>query len=492
MKILIVDDEMMIKEWLKYTISTLPFEVSLIDTASNGLEALDKVKDQHFDLIFIDITMPKMNGIDLLRNLNEQAVNSMMVVLSSHDEFQFAKEAIRYNIKEYVLKNECSKEKLSEILHSCYEKLQNSRSGSQLTQEFMERVLNNTIASKGLDIVKLNFPRLSGKLFFTAVSELEKELVHSLYEDDVFRIRYEGMIGRVETLYFHLFSIESKENRSHFDYDYSKLLYVHINRKISCGRLCRDPDDILNECRNAWIGYQSLFYSTESFCFGKFQFHDLDTAAVDSLCETAISDIRSYEKEKTLINLYDLNAYFSKYTPSDVDSVVSVYLSIVDTFIVFNNSNSRNITRKLDNSRQLFKNLERFHELSSRVLELIESNIDLVDRSRYSPAVEKALEFIEQNYQDITNVMEISDSVNLSLDYFSRLFKKEVGDTLNSYLVNFRMEKASVILISSNLSVQEVAQRVGIENGSYFSKCFKKKFNTQPIQFRIQTRQSDT
>ena len=67
MKILIVDDEMMIKEWLKYTISTLGFEISLLDTASNGLEALEKAEAEQYDLIFIDITMPKMNGIELLK-----------------------------------------------------------------------------------------------------------------------------------------------------------------------------------------------------------------------------------------------------------------------------------------------------------------------------------------------------------------------------------------------------------------------------------------
>lgn len=218
---------------------------------------------------------------------------------------------------------------------------------------------------------------------------------------------------------------------------------------------------------------------------------DFNTSVVDSLCETTISDIRSYTKEKTLLNFHEINSYFNKEKPTDIDSVINIYLSLLNTFIIFNNTQSSNITKKLNSIRQSINDIESFQKLSSWIIKMIETNIDLVDRSRYSPAVEKALEFIELNYQEIMNVMEIADHVNLSLDYFSRLFKKEVGDTLNSYLINFRLDKASIILISSNLSIQEVAQRVGIENGSYFSKCFKNKFNTQPIQFRIQTKQSE-
>lgn len=492
MKILIVDDEMMIKEWLKYTISTLSFEITLLDTASNGIEALEKVKSEQYDLIFIDITMPKMNGIDLLRSLNEQAIHSMLIVLSSHDEFQFAKEAIKYNIKEYVLKNECSKEKLSEILHSCHEKILNQQIHNNLTQEFMERVLNNTIPLKGIDIIKQCFPKIVGKIFFVAASKIDRDEVHGKYENPHFRLKHEGIISEVNDLSFLLFSIESNDSKSNYNYNYSGFLFEEFNKKVSCGKLCRDTSEILLECRNAWIGYQNLFYNSEDYCSGRNPYMDFDTNEVDSLCETAISDIRSYTKEKTISNLHEINSYFSNKRPTDIDSVINIYLSLLNTFIIFNNTNARNVTKKLNMIRQSINGFGDFNQLSDWIIQMFETNIDLVDRSRYSPAVENALEFIELNFKEITNVMEIAEHVNLSLDYFSRLFKKEVGDTLNSYLINFRLDKASIILISSNLSIQEVAQRVGIENGSYFSKCFKKKFNTQPIQFRIQTKQSET
>ncbi len=490
MKILIVDDEMMIKEWLKHTISSLPFEIDLLETASNGLEALERIKETRFDLIFIDITMPRMNGIELLKKLNDQAVDSMLIVLSSHDEFQFAREAIKYHISEYVLKNECSKEKLTEILHSCHEKSQNNRKNS-LTGEFMERVLKGTPPQTGVDLVRTAFPGISGKLFFISAGKMDTDKIPDKLQGSGFSLEHEGLVGRVEDLAFSLFSIKSRDESSSFNYNYSELLYKSLGTRVFCGKLCRNYEEILPECRSSWTGYQNLFYISENHSSQLCSFRDFDTNTVDSLCETAISDIRSYNKEKTVSDIHEMNSYFSTARPTDVESLINVYLSLVSTFIIFNNSKSRDITRKLDAIRQSVTGIDCFDELSAWIVSMFESNIDLVDRSRYSEAVEKSIEFIEQNYQSIVNVSEIADHVNLSPDYFSRLFRKEVGETLNSYLINFRLEKASIILISSNLSIQEVARKVGIENGSYFSKCFKKKFNTQPIQFRVQTKQSE-
>ncbi len=87
---------------------------------------------------------------------------------------------------------------------------------------------------------------------------------------------------------------------------------------------------------------------------------------------------------------------------------------------------------------------------------------------------------------------EIAEHVNLSLNYFSRVFKNEVGIPISSYLMHFCLDKASVMLKSSDLSIKEFALKVGIENVSYFSRSFKKKFQVQPIIFRVQSKGSGT
>ncbi|MBB6481165.1 response regulator [Spirochaeta isovalerica] len=488
MKILLVDDERMIKEWLEYTISSLPFHISLIDSASNGLEALEKLSQENYDLIFVDMTMPKMNGIEFLKKINQDAIDAMLIVLSSHDDFQFAREALKYNIREYILKNECSREKLSEILYSCQEKISNKQIDSTMTQEFMERVIKDNIPEKGIDIIKKNFARLSGKLFFIAAVKMEKKEIKPGYTSQFFKLKYEGMIGSIEELSFYAFSIEAMGNQHTYNFEYSSYLYEVLGSQVSCGKICRDVDEILSQCRNCWIGFQSLFYSGESHCSGMHRFRKYETAEIDSLCEKTISRIRSFSREQTLQHLREINEYFHTATPTDVESLMNIYLLLLNSYFIYNYAKSKEVINKLNIIRASISGFETFSELSEWALKAIDDKNDLINSNKYSTPVKEAIGFIESNYDKIISVPDIAEYVNMSHDYFSRLFKKEVGETLNSFLINYRLDKASIIILSSDLSIQEVARKVGIENGGYFSKCFKKKFQMQPIQFRIQAK----
>ncbi len=492
MKILIIDDEMMIKEWLKMTISSLSYDITVIDTASNGEEALRCLEQELYDLIFIDVMMPRMNGLEFLKTIYSHDIDAMLVVLSSHDEFKFAKEAIRYNVKDYVLKNECSKEKLEELLGECRQRIDDKGESESKNEELLERALHGNMTAKSMREIAKSFSKIGGRQLFVAVLGNDHLNLIQNYEVDTMRIRLEGLIGSTENHAFYLFSISGGHPESSYNkvkQDFAGLLSEQLKMKVSLSRTCKSPDDILPECRNGWIGYQQLFYSDQLFCSGPTRYRELDTTVVDALCDKTLSTIRSYAKEKTVENLKEINEYFARERPTDVESLITEYLAILSTFIIYNNKSSRNLTEKLEAFRSAIYRFERFSELSDWIIDTVESNAELIQRNSFSESVERALGFIEEHYRDIKSVNEIADQVNLSIDYFSRHFKKEVGVPLNSYLINYRLDKASVILLSSNLSVQEVAKKVGIDNGSYFSKCFKKKFHTQPIRFRIQTKE---
>ena len=198
MKILIVDDEMMTKEWLKLTIASLPFTITQLETASNGEEALSKIADNHFDLIFIDVMMPKMNGLELLKRINELGSEAMLVVLSSHDEFKFAKEAIKYNVTEYVLKNECSREKLTELLHACEESIDNKKSVGNLHEELMHKVIHNNIQNSSIQFIERLFIQAEGEVMCVVVIRGGAEFLPPVYEKQKVVITCQGLIGRTE------------------------------------------------------------------------------------------------------------------------------------------------------------------------------------------------------------------------------------------------------------------------------------------------------
>ena len=102
-KVLIVEDEEMIRKGLRYTFDWLKADCIVIDEAGNGKEGLDKIKKLEPDIVILDITMPIMDGITML----EKSVNDFIystIIISGYDEFEFAKMAIKLGVSEYLLK----------------------------------------------------------------------------------------------------------------------------------------------------------------------------------------------------------------------------------------------------------------------------------------------------------------------------------------------------------------------------------------------------
>lgn len=491
MHILIVDDELMIKEWLCYTIRSLPFEISLLDVVSNGEEALEKIEQNHYDLIFIDILMPRMTGLQLLIELNKRHVDATLIVLSSHDEFNFARQAIKYNVKEYLLKNECSKEKLSEILQECQDQILSD----SMNSEMIKTIHDGDVSEGQVAQLKRQFPKADAMLSVLAVVDAETPLeAFSKNYTLSCEICREGVVCRTENNLFVLFSlagVNHTTNPSSIAYEFSKTLFEVLAKKVSVSKICNDHSSIIRELNGGWIAYQSLFYSEKQYCSGIHKYQHYDEAKVGVLSDRIIGSIRSYSKERTTLALQELTDYFWDIRPTDIDFVKHTYASLLSTFVIYNNKQSQSISEKLEVILSTVYSFDSFPSLVSWAMDTIENDANLIRRSGFSSPVKEALSLIENNFASIGYIKEIADHVNLSLDYFSRVFKKEVGIPISSYLMNYRLDKASVMLKSCDLSIKEVALKVGFENVSYFSRSFKKKFQVQPIVFRVQSKEGE-
>src|SRR5699024_10871916 len=102
-KILIVDDESSEREGISFLIKKYEFPLKIVE-ASNGQEALDYVKEHHVDILFTDIKMPYMDGLELARNVYELYPDMSIIIFSAHDEFDYAKDAIEVRAVDYLLK----------------------------------------------------------------------------------------------------------------------------------------------------------------------------------------------------------------------------------------------------------------------------------------------------------------------------------------------------------------------------------------------------
>ena len=110
-KLMIVDDEKAMCEILAEVISWEELGVKVVGTCKNGLEAYEKARELHPDIVLTDIRMPGMNGIELIEKLTEEGEKTRFILLSAYGEFEYARQAMKYNVRHYLLKP-CSEEQI--------------------------------------------------------------------------------------------------------------------------------------------------------------------------------------------------------------------------------------------------------------------------------------------------------------------------------------------------------------------------------------------
>ena len=104
LKLLIVDDERVPREGMVTLIPWDEYGIKVVDTATDGLDALKKIENEQPDIVLTDIKMPRMDGIELLKTLHEQKPDIDSLIISGYDEFDYAQKAINYGVKGYILK----------------------------------------------------------------------------------------------------------------------------------------------------------------------------------------------------------------------------------------------------------------------------------------------------------------------------------------------------------------------------------------------------
>lgn len=133
MNVLIVDDESFVRRSLSDMLGNANANFSIIGSAENGLEAVQILKEHVVDLVISDIRMPGMDGLELARHIHDCYPDIETVLLTGHQDFTYASQAIRYGVKEYLVKPN-SVENILDIATGVYERLKLKKQERQLTQ----------------------------------------------------------------------------------------------------------------------------------------------------------------------------------------------------------------------------------------------------------------------------------------------------------------------------------------------------------------------
>lgn len=479
--VLIVEDEKMIRQGIRAMIQRSGVPVETIMECSNGQMALDILESQRVDVMFTDIRMPKMDGIELVRNMQRLPHRPLTVVISGYDDFSYAVEMLRHGVREYLLKP-VDREALREVLGKMEEELKQSQEEENHRHRTGLHQLKQVMLAQSMPSEEMNglSARLEGTLLYPEyyVCCLEKGSERAEERAAYFYLETEECgiyVVEAESLSF-LLKNELRDS------------YVGISSCSSgVGRL-RDA------YLEAWQARKRAFCSCSHLCSfedaggdGRETLNSRDELLQDETIHKAVQMIGT-DKIREALRLTELflgKVKRGTYGAQEFEHYMEVL--IADIRKTYRNALEEKELERLLMPYAFGSVEELMEELTGWMLSFHKRVDTRFEDYRNKQKMQEAVSYIRQNYSSDLNMAVVSNHVSMNYSLFSYAFKQYTGQNFVNYLKELRMEEAKRLLSETQLRVVEISQQVGYENEKHFMKIFKSVCGVSPTEYRKNT-----
>lgn len=518
--ILITDDEQIVIDSLSFIIGKNFSEEVRVFTALSGTEAIEIVMKENIDILFIDINMPGLSGLETVSVITKLKPNIVFVILSAFDKFQYAQTAIELGAYKYITKP-VNRNVVIETI----------RGAMQLLQEKQGKLSADMELHKKLDLVS---PMIENDFIYACIFNNEKSIDLSAYLD-YFNLSETPWIfccfefpninsDNQYSTYIKLHELLNKEHRclmSSFmmnriviffpvfaeNPDYSEIqeqikkFYNLMSYNISSG-IRAGVSTIASDKTLLQASYnEALSALNKTDSNGGLIFAGSNKKMESPYAETKAKHNSSHGEFKNQI-LKKLSAGDSSGVKSFLELFTTELFSgelsldkIKNSFfelIVTANNTTREINK--DFSSVTFDNA--FSSLSSlnekKLIKdftqtfLLECTAAIVNvrKTDTNPIIKKVCDYIEENLAQDISLEMAADFAGVSSFYLSKLFKEEKGETYINFVSDKRLEKSCQLLAQTDLSIKEITAEVGYNDQNYYSRIFKTKYGLSPKEYR--------
>lgn len=527
-RVMLVDDEEEVRAAIEKKLDWNSIGFEVVATAENGQEALEKALEFEPDVVMTDIHMPFMNGLDFSRNLKEQLPATKVVIFSGYDEFEYAKEAIKIEAEEYILKpidaeelrgvfsrikqrldDELDKRRNIENLERFYQE-----SFPILRQQFLIALLEGSISKErlaevgnryGLDLSS-NFYcvstfRMSGNsksdsqlsdqesLLAVSLNEIVKERLNGFSE--IHCINY---LDRVVV-------ICGMEKESDYPEFVNQIdLICKFSAKIlgvttyaGIGNLVAAPVNIptaYTEAKDA-VSYRIVIEDSQAIPIKDVEPENLSRTVIsEKQISALVREIKMGENNSVILAIDEImetikNSSVSIHQLELV--IIQIYLEILKLAKSYDADETALNPYNIDVYAQIQK-FTSIEELRNWLIDIAIGVRGIVKRERMDSTkllMENAKNYIQEHYSESDmSIDRICSHLGVSATYFSSLFKKDTGNSFVTYLTNVRMEKALELLNTTDEKTYIIAEKIGYDEPNYFSYVFKKAYGISPSKYR--------
>ena len=437
LKIFLVEDEFVIREGIKNNIDWKANGYEFCGEASDGELAFPIIQKTKPDIVITDIRMPFMDGLELSRLIKKELPLTEIIILSGYEEFEYAKEAIKIGVSQYLCKPISGEELLKEI-NLLADKITEKRKEQEIKEKYIREVEEN---------------------FMEELTRIQNDYIRKMKDllGDYFHVRYFAGIGMPVNRLSELPA--SFESASH------AFAHRYLTRESGIWNY-QDIEQKKHQIDDFNIGSVNAKELDRNKLRDFLKFGDKNE--VIYFVEEYINDLGNNAMKSNMFRQYlVMDTYFCV-----VDFVVDLQFS-KDEIEVFSAD-----SEILQNNENSMKYMER---IISKALELREKSAS----NRYGDIVDEVMKYIEEHYaQEDLSLNILASHVNFSPNHLSMVLSQQTGQTFIKYLTDFRMNKAKELLRCTGKRSSEIGLEVGYKDPHYFSFLFKKTQGMTPTQYR--------
>lgn len=504
MKIAIVDDEVLVRVGIHSLIEWERYGCSILWEADNGTQALEKYQKDRPDLILLDLTMPGISGLEVIRRIRETDEAVTIVVVSCHEEFSMVREALKSGANDYLLKHSLSGESLLNIIKENHLKQGRPEKVQQETQLPEQKAFEHFLKKPEESGMEAAFGKNFEKVLFLTFTALDYE--------------------RIRERYFH--------KRAHF--------FPELIREVAGRILMRFPD-----CRIAWTE-ENRFYAMLG-CeknYREFVLLDLGKRLQESMkkfanvellvgignvCEGEGRFVRGVREAEEALgrHFFEWERKLFVWQPYEVQQRQRQFIAKVEQM-------SGECRQAADGEKEVFsrllgkyeKEMAAFWEVGAeyykRIIQLVLGDIFVLslaeiqwlagaineaatiqevteifvlgyeqNQEEFAIRVEsdnylvkQAITYMTEHYQEQITLGALAEYLHVSEGYISRLFKAETRTNIFKYLNQIRISKAKKLLRDHTLKPYQVSEMAGFNNRVYFDNVFKSIVGVTPSEYR--------
>ena len=509
-KILVADDEDFIRQGIKYLCDYESLGFTIADEAANGTQAYEKILDIQPDVVFMDIRMPGMSGLEVIEKLTSQDYQGKIVIISSYTDFSYAQKAIRYGVQYYITKP-IDEDELTDVLRTLKTNLDSEKIAKHTSTHYRHKAHSSIVKDVLLGCADLNSINLDE---FHLNVDAYQVVIYEKYSKDMSDASYD---------FADLLRVTNNDNNSFDKITINNSVVLLFKGQFAIQKFNEFLERYEREKRpqknspldSLFITYGSVVDSLEYipksyqeadsllrrrfFCAQEqhtIGYEDLPSFANNThiICEDLLKEyadlllnyIQAFNRTMVAETLQSLQSKLY----DAADSIDSIKLFLTDLFLqikeqikhLYPNNNIPFASNS--DAIRLIEDKFYLYEIVLFFTEQFEVIMSFIGSSTRDSVLDDILHYINHNYTKNITLENIAPLFGYNSSYLGKIFSKKVGENFNSYVDHIRIEHSKELLLNDSSKVYAIAEKVGYRSVDYFHIKFKKYVGQSPAEFR--------